>query len=385
LLTMSKVGLSVRSLKEQAVGFLEDILRIYSPSGREAALAGFLKDRMKRDFGFINIHLDSVNNVIGEIGSGRPVILLCGHMDTVPGQQPIKVEDGLIYGRGASDAKSALAAMIISASAYAQSEDAGRIIVALVCDEEGKGMGMRELLRHSLEADFAIFGEPSGLDNITIGYKGRLALDISCETPSVHASAPWMSQNAIEKMFEVWAAIQAYALNSKKEEDRYKSLTASLTRIQGGSAQNVAPGKCKVTADIRIPPQLTCTQVLDDIGCIVNRFQQDVSFPKIHVDVVDFTEPFETRLDSPLVRSMVRAILQIRRKRPTLLRKTGTGDMNILGHALKIPAVSYGPGNAHLSHTSRECVALDEYLLSVEVFQQTIANLCSIWTTTNRT
>lgn len=350
-------------------------MRIYSPSGKEEEIASFLFDRMKRELGFKNVRIDTVNNVVGEVGSGSPTILLCGHMDTVPGQQPVKLHEGLLYGRGASDAKSALAAMVLAASRIVRQPNKGKIIVAAVVDEEGNGLGIRELLRHGINADFGIFGEPSGVDQITVGYKGRISMRISCETPTVHSSAPWMSQNAIEKLFEVWMAIKEYVSKSEYEGDHYRAVTACLTKIRGGSAQNVVPGKCELMADIRIPPHLSCIKIMEDVRKIVDRFQSDFTFPKLKLSVEDFTEPFETDINSPLVRALVRAIIKVRSKRPLLVKKTGTGDMNVLGHALKIPVVTYGPGNPHLSHTTRECVSIEDYLSSIAVIEQTINEL----------
>jgi len=361
-------------LEEQAISLLEDILKIYTPSGREEPLSRFLAEKMK-NLGFKDVSIDKVNNVIGTIGSGSPSILLCGHMDTVPGMQPVRVVDGLLFGRGAVDAKSSLAAMIIATSKFIDKGNFGKIIVSGVVDEEGMGMGIRELIKNDVKADYAIFGEPSGIESITIGYKGRISLAIICKTASVHASAPWMSQNAIEKAFEVWNAINAYALERKDVNNRFNSLTACITKIRGGTTHNVLPGTCRITTDIRIPPQMSSSNVYQDIIKIIERYQSDLSFPKIEVEVRDMTEPFETDKNSPLIRALTTAIYEITKKRPLLLRKTGTGDMNAFGHAFKVPVVTYGPGNPHLSHTHKEYIEISEYLSSIETYHKAILNL----------
>ncbi|MEM3382830.1 MAG: M20/M25/M40 family metallo-hydrolase [Nitrososphaerales archaeon] len=361
-------------MEENAVNFLEDILRIYTPSGKEEPLSRFLAEKMKR-FGFKDVIIDKVNNVIGTIGSDSPSLLLCGHMDTVPGIQPVKISEGLMFGRGAVDAKSSLAAMIMAASKFVDKGNFGKIIVAGVVDEEGTGMGIKELIKNDVKADYAIFGEPSGIENITIGYKGRISLTIICKTASVHASAPWMSQNAIEKAFEVWNAVRAYALEKKDEKNRFDSLTACVTKIRGGTAHNVLPGACRITLDIRIPPKMSCSTVYQDIMNIIEKYQTDLSFPKIGVEVGDMTEPFETDRNSLLIKALAMAIFEITRKRPLLLRKTGTGDMNAYGHAFKVPVVTYGPGNPHLSHTRKEFIEISEYLSSIEIYRKVIINL----------
>lgn len=361
-------------MEENAISLLEDILRIYTPSGKEEPLSRFLAEKMNK-LGFKDIIIDKVNNVMGSVGSGSPSVLLCGHLDTVPGIQPVKISEGFIFGRGAVDAKASLAAMIIAASKFVDEGDFGKIIVAGVVDEEGTGIGVKELINNGVKADYAIFGEPSGIENITIGYKGRISLTIICKTATVHASAPWMSQNAVDKALEVWNEIRAYASEKKDEKNRFNSLTACITKIRGGTAHNVLPGTCKITIDIRIPPQMSCSTVYQDIMKIIEKYQTDLSFPKIEVKVGDMTEPFETDRNSLLIKALTMAIYEITRKRPLLLRKTGTGDMNAYGHAFKVPVVTYGPGNPHLSHTHKEFIEISEYLSSIEIYHKAILNL----------
>lgn len=360
------------------VVFLEQMLRIPSPPGREAEIAGFLKDKMNREFGLKNVKLDEVGNVLGEAGSGGLTVLLCGHMDTVPGQQPVRVNNKLICGRGAVDAKSALAAMIAAASMLKDDGEC-KVIVAALRDEEGSGLGIKHLVNSGLKVDYAVFGEPSGIENITVGYKGSLTFNLTLETSPVHSSAPWMSQNAVEKAVEAWDAIKKYT-EERSGTSRYKSLTACLTRIRGGSFYNVTPAKCTITVNMRIPPGKNCMDVWAEVERLLTELQKDPSFPRLSAKIIDMTEPFEAEKDSPLVRAFVRAILKVKGKRPLLLYKTGTGDMNVLGHSFKIPVVTYGPGDPHLSHTRRECVEKEEYLDSVRVYVEALKEIPKLHT-----
>ncbi|MEM3793712.1 MAG: M20/M25/M40 family metallo-hydrolase, partial [Candidatus Bathyarchaeia archaeon] len=146
--------------EKRAVDFLIELLRAYSPFGQEGAASDLILSEMTR-LG-IRARRDEVGNVIGEVGSGaHPALLLCGHMDTVPGFIPVRVEGGTLYGRGAVDAKSSLASMILSAGALAKEGINGRIIMACVVDEEGEGRGIKNLMKGGLDIDYAIFGEPS--------------------------------------------------------------------------------------------------------------------------------------------------------------------------------------------------------------------------------
>ncbi|MGN6628919.1 MAG: M20/M25/M40 family metallo-hydrolase [Candidatus Nitrosocosmicus sp.] len=76
-----------------------------------------------------------------------------------------------------------------------------------------------------------------------------------------------------------------------------------------------------------------------------------------------------------MIRSLVLSILDIRKKRPLLLKKTGTGDMNILGNELNIPVVTYGPGYPHSSHTENERIFISDYLTGIEVYKNTLLNI----------
>lgn len=361
-------------LRDLAISLLADSLRIYSPSKKEGSLSRFLMEKMSNELGYRSVRVDGANNVIGEVGAGKPVLLLCGHMDTVPGVQPVRVKKDLVYGRGVVDAKSSLIAMIVAASSLKKA-NVGRTILAAVTDEEGSGSGIKELIRGGISADYAIFGEPSGVHSITVGYKGRMSIKVTCQTSPVHASAPWMSQNAIEKGFEVWSAIKTHLGKLSNGANRYASLTACLTRIRAGTAENIMPGTCQFTIDVRYPSRFTSQDVSREVHAAANSLQENPDFPKTSIEIGDSTPPFEASKSSTVSRALARAIIKTRKVKPIYLHKTGTGDMNILGAALNIPVVTYGPGNPHLSHTSKECIEVEEYLSSINIYIQTIKNL----------
>ena len=130
---------------------------------------------------------DAIGNVIGEIGKGEITILLCGHMDTIEGNLPVRVENNKLYGIGAVDAKGPLAAMIIAAAALAhESALQAKVLLVSAVEEEATSKGIKHVIKHGLKADYAIFGEPSGVENITIGYKGGLKFKITCKTLEVY-------------------------------------------------------------------------------------------------------------------------------------------------------------------------------------------------------
>ncbi len=365
-------------MQEQAVRLLTNLLGIYSPSGKEEDIASFLALEMKK-MGF-QVGIDTIGNVIGVVGEGEPTILLCGHMDTVAGHLPLRVEEGKIYARGAVDAKGPLAAMVMAAAELAKEpafKDKGKILIAAVVEEEATSRGVRHLITQGINASYALFGEPSGVENITIAYKGQIQLKINCRTETGHTSTPWLYDNALEKAYELWMKIKNnFPVNP--DDSAFNAVSACLTRIVGGKAVSVIPFDVEMYLDIRVPPPLTTSQVFESICRIIEEYK--AAHPKVAIKtaVEDTVEPFEVNKSSPLVHALSASVRKVLNKPATLLRKTGTGDMNILGHAMNLPIVTYGPGDSHLDHTLEEHIVISEYLDSIQVYKETLLKLAEL-------
>jgi LysW-gamma-L-lysine carboxypeptidase len=360
-------------MQERAVRLLTDLLGVYSPSGKEATISKLLFKEMQA-LGF-RARTDLIGNVIGEIGKGEPTILLCGHMDTVAGKIPVRLKKDKLYGRGAVDAKGPLAAMVIAATEVAKENPNVRVIVAGVVEEEGTSRGIKQLIAEGISADYVIFGEPSRVETITIGYKGSLSLKLTCKTQTGHSSAPWLYENAIEKAFELWQQIKNSYPPVEKQRSPYNAVTSSLIRIAGGKTGSTVPSECEMHIDIRVPPGTTSAKIYGDLNDVVKRFQE--ANPKVSVKLFmeDSNEPFEASKTSLLVRALSFSIRKVRNKQATLLRKTGTGDMNTLGRAISVPIVTYGPGDSHLDHTKNEHIEIKDYLDGIRVYKETILKL----------
>jgi LysW-gamma-L-lysine carboxypeptidase len=106
------------------------------------------------------------------------------------------------------DAKGPLAAMIMAADASKNTGFKGKVLLAAVVEEEATSRGVRHLITQGITADYAIFGEPSGVENVTIGYKGQIQLKIVLKTETGHASTPWLYDNSLEKAIELWEQIK---------------------------------------------------------------------------------------------------------------------------------------------------------------------------------
>jgi LysW-gamma-L-lysine carboxypeptidase len=350
---------------------LTEMLHQYSPSGEEAALGEHLKKELEKN-GF-EVRFDGAGNVIGTRGKGSPTLLLAGHMDTVPGKLAVRVEGDNLYGRGAVDAKAPLASMIIGASRV--QEPKGSMIIACLVDEEGSGKGIRQLIKDALQVDYAIFGEPSHSWNVTIGYKGGIHLMLECTTSAAHSSAPWLSDNAIEKTYEYWELIKKVKFKGEKPESRFYSVTSCLTRLNGGGSSSMIPSRCEAEIDMRIPPQISSDAILQELQKILGELNKLSPKTELKVKSLGTVTAYEADPHSLLVRALTYSIRKTCQKTPTLLKKTGTGDMNELGSTMKIPMVSYGPGDSHLDHTTDEHVSISEYLSSIKVYEEAIPRL----------
>jgi len=361
--------------REESIDLLRQMLEIYSPSGKEEEIASFIEDELAL-LGFEAVRKDKAGNVYGEIGSGSFSILLCGHMDTVPGRIPVKQKADKLYGRGAVDAKSSLAAMI-SASAMLKSKirSEGKVIVAGVVDEEGKARGIRQLLREKFKIDCAIFGEPSGLKNITFAYKGRAYLRITCKTSTGHVGAQHLFDNAVEAAFDLWRSLKTSCEEYKSPHGVFYSLSPSLMKISSRRTSGGVPDECLLEIDLRLPPKFTSEKAVQLTKKVIKDFSGKRSSVSVSLRVADRVEPFVARRDTILMDSLKEAILEITGGPVKFLRKTGTGDMNIFGAERKVPVATYGPGDARLSHTRCEYIDIHEYLASIQVYKRTIEKI----------
>ena len=355
-----------------ATKMLEKALRLYTPSLSERPMAEFLADKCD-DLGFEDIQIDEVGNIIAKKGSGSPKIMLCGHMDVVPGKVKVRKEGDSLYGRGASDAKAPLMAMLFAAASIEKNQ--GTVTFVGAVDEEGNAVGIKNIVKKKMDIDYAVFGEPSGIKQVTIAYKGRLAIKLKISAAdSSHASAPWLSKNAIEESIIFVKELKEKLEANQEDKTKGMLLTATMTEIKGGTSHNITPKECETLFDIRIPVDMNCKSIEQKIATLVKEISQEREVDAFY-SILDETEPFEAPHNSSLVRAFTLGIMQVEKSRPTLIRKTGTGDMNVLGNQWEIPVVTYGPGDPHEAHTIDEKVSIEEYLKGIEIFKATLQHL----------
>lgn len=352
------------------------MLKIYSPSGSEEQLADFLCEHMAAR-GF-EAKKDDAGNVIGQLGSAGPSILLCGHMDTVPGEIPVHYEGDILYGRGSVDAKSSLAAMIVGSSlAMERSPVPCQVTVAGVIEEETSSAGANALIASGRPYDLAIFGEPSGASNIIIGYKGSLRLQVTFATRGGHSASPWLSKNSYEEAFIFWKTFKD-SLIDNASPSKFSTLTGCVTNAVAGDATNNIPSQAMLIIDLRIPPNIKAAEMIGKAKAFTDHYQKNHDDVRIGIKASDQTEAFLAREDSIAVHAFRWAIRKVMKCSVALVKKTGTSDMNLFAQTSSMPMIAYGPGDSSLDHTKDENISISEYLNSVEVYASAIEHLASL-------
>lgn len=339
---MTATGERPATVDTEARELLYDLVSIPSPSGEEAAAA-------ERLAAFFEAHgrevwLDEVGNVRAPADDS---LLLTSHVDTVPGDVPIEVRDGVLWGRGSVDATGPLAAMAVAAV------ETGVSFVGVVGEEEDS-RGARHLVGEREAPAALVNGEPSGWDGITLGYRGMLAGTYVHASESGHSSRP--ENNAIQDAIAWWSAVEA-RFEGDEYDPVFEQVTAKPVAVEGGTSPDGLSVEATMNVQLRVPPARTVDGV---------REAADAHLGGGTVRWHDAVPPVMESPRTPVARGL-RGAIRATGGEPRLLRKTGTADVNIYADAWDCPTASYGPGDSSLDHTPDEHLALDEFDRAVRV------------------
>ena len=341
------------------VDLLIDLLGHYSPTGEEANAARFLTHAM-HCLGY-SAEIDGAGNVVGRLGHGSRHLMLVGHIDTVPGVIEVRREGDRLYGRGAVDAKGPLACFTMAA-AHLGARPGWTISVIGAVGEEGRSEGAKYLRDEYPRADYLVIGEPSGWQQVILGYKGSSWLEVSIEQPQAHSAGRYPS--ACDRAIEFLQGLKGLALElnhtTSKRFDQLIFSVREMSSNQDGFSQTARLG-----INLRLPPGLTYTSLEEQICRLVEPGQ---------AVILDYTPAYRAEKNNFLVRSFLAAIRHSGGS-PTFVLKSGTSDMNILGPAWNCPALAYGPGDSDLDHTPYEHISVEEYLQGIDVLAAALANL----------
>jgi LysW-gamma-L-lysine carboxypeptidase len=348
--------MSAATLDRQAAReFLEELVATPSPSGEEDAVA-------ERLAAFFDAHgREAFRDEVGNLRApADDAALLTSHMDTVPGDIPVRIEDGedgpVLWGRGSVDAKGPLAALAVAAV------DTGASFAGVV-GEEVDSRGARHLVADREAPETVINGEPSGWDGITLGYRGLLGGRYVATSESGHSSRP--ENNAIQDAIAWWSNVEA-EFGTDEWEPVFERVTPKPTSIEGGLSEDGLSVEATMDVQLRVPPGTSTEEVIE--------------IADGHLDVADrvnWSDRVEPVMESPRtpVARAFRAAVREEGGDPRLLRKTGTSDMNVFAGAWDCPMATYGPGDSELDHAPNEHLQLAEFDRSVAVLTRVVERL----------
>ena len=338
---------------------LHDLVAIPSPSGEEAEAARFLASWMG-DHGFES-YIDESGSVVGMRGDGEDEIVLLGHIDTVPGEIPLRFDGRKLYGRGTVDAKGALAAFAVAAATVEPSQGKRIVVIGATQEETETSLGARHALER-FNPSVCLIGEPSGWDRITLGYKGQLILDWSFCTSLTH-SASQVSTSA-ERAVDFWLQAQQYVQSENAGRNGlFDRLDVSLRELN--TYQGREFDRAEMRLGFRLPPGTDPHQ-------LEMRLREMVDGADARFMAHEFA--YVAKKNTPLARAMLRSVRSCD-GRPRFVYKTGTSDMNVVGPVWQCPIATYGPGDSRLDHTSEEHIDLDEFQRSVDVLRLVLRDL----------
>jgi len=362
--------------QHDCIEFLRDLVRTPSLSGQEERLAQRVEAEMRR-VGFSRVQRDRAGNVLGRVGNPEgKKLLFNAHMDTVgvgnPGswqRDPFGAEiiDGLLYGRGSSDMKGSLAAMIYGAKLLieAQAPLAGELIVAAVVHEEPcEGSAMRFIIEEDgLWPSFVVLGEPTNLD-IALGQRGRVELRVAVEGRACHASAPHLGDNALYAASKVIFGIELLA-GQLAEDPMLGKGSIAVTGIScSAGSRNVVPDGCELIVDRRLTLGETQERALAEIQQIIEREGVRGTVRVADYEMTSYTgyvsrgpefyPPWLMAGDASLVKMTAKAVEKTLDARPALkVWQFSTDGVYTRGEA-GIPTVGFGPGEESQAHTANE-------------------------------
>ena len=345
----------------------------YSPSGQERGAVEWLVARMK-SLGYDDAFIDEAGNAVGVMGKGTKQVVLLGHIDTVPGEIPVRVETvgaehapPLLYGRGSVDAKGPLASFT-DAVAKVGAKDGWQFVVIGAVEEERDSEGAR-FVAERYKPDFAIIGEPNQWDRMALGYKGSAWANVTVKREQAHTASG--EETAAEAAVEAWLKIKAYvdAFNADKPK-AFDKLLLTLRGMESDSNDFEQWARLKV--GVRLPVDVSPEDWYKIISDSHPLREGDCHF---EVEPVGFAIPaWGCEKNTPLVRAFLSGI-RSQGGEPRFVYKTGTADLNIVAPVWKCPAVVYGPGDSALDHTPNEHINLDDYQKAVDVLSAALEKL----------
>ncbi|HET9017626.1 MAG TPA: M20/M25/M40 family metallo-hydrolase [Thermomicrobiaceae bacterium] len=379
----------VELTRERLVEALGELVRIPSinpdlvpGAGGEAEIAAAIADRLRRTPG-IMVELQDAGggrpNVIASVGDGPGrTLLLNGHTDTVgvagmAAPFEPRVEGGRLHGRGASDMKDALAAMIVLLEEVARAGDfPGRLVATFVADEEYASIGTQAICREigRWRPDAALVLEQTDLD-VGVAHKGFIWAEIVTHGRAAHGSRFADGVDAVAHMGRVLVALERLGgeLVARPPHRRVGPPSIHASLISGGQELSSYPEACHLWVERRTIPGETREQVRGELQGILDRLAAEDPGFRATLEMGLERRPFEVAEDAPIIQAVARAAEAERGVTPRLVGWAGWMDSALLA-AAGVPTAIFG-SSGDGAHALEEWSDLD----TLETFGRVLARV----------
>ena len=377
------------SYKDDLANFLRDLVSIKSFSAGEREAVERIRREMEK-VGFDEVIVDGLGNILGRIGNGKKVIAMDAHIDTVEvGNEKLwkvdpfsgEMKDGVIYGRGASDQKAGMAAMVYGAKIMMEEGLTGDFtlyVTGTVMEEDCDGLCWRYIIeRDGIRPDFVVITEPTNL-NIYRGHRGRMELQIRTVGRSCHASAPERGVNAIYRMARIIAEIER--LNERLKDDPFLGKgTIAVTQIFFKSpSQNAVADECTIQLDRRLTAGETKESVIEELkgaiaqageeAEIVELFYDRPSYTGLSFPVEKYFPTWVMEEDSGIVRKTVATYREVFGADPLVDKWTFSTNGIATAGVFSIPTIGFGPANEIYAHSPDDQCPVDHLVRAAAMY-----------------
>ena len=368
------------------LGLLQELIRIPSVNPTlvpeeacgEAAIAAFARDWLAQHGlrAWLEEPAPGRPNAVAEGGDrSGPTLVFCAHLDTVgtagmtiPAFDP-RLENGRVFGRGAYDMKGSAAALMSAAAALASTGLRGRLLVALVADEEYASIGAADFVQRH-QADACILTEPSE-GRLILGHKGFVWAELVTTGRAAHGSRWDLGVSAIGKMGRIITALEQFDQEVLRSRVHPLVGPASMhcALIQGGAGLSTYAPECRLKVERRTLPGETPEQVRRELEEVVRTVSEEAE-----VRCFFDRSPLLCDREAPVARCLRDAVHAVTGRLPAEAGVAYWMDAAIFA-AAGIPTINYGPSGGG-AHETAEWVDLDSVVTCAQILAETARRFC---------
>jgi len=386
---ISMISKYVDNSRDEIVKFLTDFIAINSVTYNEGNAVHYLADKMK-SYGYDEVRIDPVGNVIGRIGHGKTTLLYDAHIDTVEIGDPVSwgmedplkatIVNNIIRGRGAVDDKGCLAGITFAGKAIKAlglEDDFTLWISGSISEEDVEGSCVKAMTEENpdIKPDYILIAE-SSTNHLMRGHKGRALIRITVPGKCAHASAAWRGDNALIKALPIIQSIDKF--NDFKEDPFLGKGTIEVTKVDCKTPSlNTIPGEAVITCDRRISCGESIKELLDEIKPFYEKIdgvKADINnevvttYTGYKINAVDYFPSWVIAEDDPYIQAGSEAYEKLFKKKPVITKWDGCTNATQLGARMGVPALGYGPGDETLCHGTQDQVPIDELLDAIKFY-----------------